>query len=688
MNLTVLDYLIIGVPLVVVLIIAFVMRRYMKSVADFLAANRCAGRYLICSAAAEIGAAVMGTVMMMEGFSKTGFSLGIWWTFTVIMSFMLTLFGVVTYRFRETRCLTFHQFLEVRYSKGIRIFSSFINIFSGLINFGLIPAVGGRFFVYFCGFPETMPLLGFTVPTYAVIMIVLMTVSLWLALTGGQISVMVTDCVEGLISGVFYLVVAFFVVYAVSISQMKVALLSGPPGGSYINPFDISGRKDFDGWFIALNFIFGLLIYRGSAWNQGFSAAAKTAHEGRMAGILSTWRITAANFMLTLVSIGAFTLLNDPAYAAQQSQVQVGLQHIPPADQLHTQMTMPMALGILLVPGIKGAFCAIGLFGLLSSQGMQLHGYGSTLLQDVILPWRKKPLSPKAHLLALRLSASGVAIFVCLFSLIYKPVDYLTMMTQLIGSIYLAGIGAIVWGGLYWKKGTTAAAWTSMGIGASLAIVFNIIQQFWVNLQPHFVKLAGTSSWASYLAAHPDKCPLNGTQLSVFTAVCAFTGYGVVSLLTSKKDFEMDKMLHRGRYAIRSETDIVASVPKKFTWGSLIGVDEHFTKGDKILSWSTFAWVIGWQTVNLAVVVWYLFVQRLSDEWWFNWMLWTAIWIPLVIAVITSIWFTIGTTVDITRLLKTLRLAARNDKDDGTVRNHHNLGEPKAPAPKEPVPVA
>jgi SSS family solute:Na+ symporter len=356
--------------------------------------------------------------------------------------------------------------------------------------------------------------------------------------------------------------------------------------------------------------------------------------------------------------------------------VEQGLSHIPQA-QLQTQMRMPMALGILLIPGVKWAFCAICLFGVLSSQGMQLHGYGSTLLQDTILPLFKKPLSPRAHLFALRLTFTCVAIFVCTFSALYKPVDYLQMMVSLIGAIYLAGIGAIVWGGLYWKKGTTAGAWTSMSIGASMAIMFNIFQQFWSDLQPLLVKLAGSGSWATYLAAHPDKCPFNGTQLSFFTASCAFIGYITVSLLTCKESFDMDRMLHRGRYAIASEEGRIVPLKKGFSFNKLIGIDEHFSRGDKLLSQVTFFWSIGWQLISVGIVVWWFFVGKLSDDWWFNWMIVTAIWIPVVLGIITTVWFTIGTTGDIFDLIKTLNRAKRDDRDDGTVRNHHNLGEPQ-----------
>ena len=44
------DWTIIGVSIGIVLLIAVFSRRYTKSVADFLTANRCAGRYLLTAA--------------------------------------------------------------------------------------------------------------------------------------------------------------------------------------------------------------------------------------------------------------------------------------------------------------------------------------------------------------------------------------------------------------------------------------------------------------------------------------------------------------------------------------------------------------------------------------------------------------------------------------------------------------
>lgn len=657
----------------------------MRSVADFLAANRCAGRYLICTALSESNASVIGMVTAMEIFSRTGVSMGYWGAFTGIIFFIFTLFGLITYRFRETRCLTFHQFFELRYSKGLRVFASFLNIFSGLINFGLIPAVGARFFVYLAGLPDHIPLGPVSVPTFVALMFVFMALSMYMTLSGGQISVMVTDCVEGLISSIFYLIVALYIVFTISPLQMKQVMVSGSPGNSYVNPFDIGGRTDFNGWYILLGFVFSLCIFRGSAWTQGFNAAAKSAHESRMAAILSSWRGFGAAVMGSLVAIGAFTLLHHPDFATQQAQVQESLSHIA-NPQLRTQMTMPMALNILLPPGVKGAFLAICFFGLLASQGLQLHNYGSTLLQDVIMPRRKKPFTPKGHLLALRCTVAGIGVFVCLFSWLYKPVDYLTMMVALIGAIYLGGIGAVVWGGLYWKKGTTSGAWASMITGTSLAISFNIIQQFWTSLQPLLAMLTGDTRLGHFIAAHSERCPINGIQFAAGTAVTAFIVYVIVSFLTCKEDFDMNRMLHRGIHAITNDSDeptAEAKARRKAWWEKFIGIDNHFTRGDRVLSIATSIWSFSWQIVAISILVWTITMGRLSDDWWFGYMMIASIKIPLVLAVVTTIWFTIGTVRDIRDLFKTLATARRDASDDGTI--HKEAVHPDHPPSSVPV---
>jgi SSS family solute:Na+ symporter len=180
----------------------------------------------------------------------------------------------------------------------------------------------------------------------------------------------------------------------------------------------------------------------------------------------------------------------------------------------------------------------------------------------------------------------------------------------------------------------------------------------------------------SYLAAHSDKCPLNGTELTSAVAISALVAYVATSLLTYRHDFDMERMLHRGPYAIESEDGVRGPTKKGFGWAKLIGINEDFSSADKALSLVTFLWVAFLQLVVLGILLWWLVGGKLSDGWWFHYTMVTGLWIPFGLAIITTIWFTIGTTRDILDLLKTLKVARHNDEDDGTVRDHHNLGEP------------
>src|SRR5580658_6013965 len=108
------DYTIAFVPFIVIVIVSWRTRRYMKSVADFMSASRCAGRYLVCSAGGEAASGAVTAVAMFEYTYKTGFVLTWWNTLSVPTTLLFTLTGFVIYRYRETRVMTLAQFFEIR----------------------------------------------------------------------------------------------------------------------------------------------------------------------------------------------------------------------------------------------------------------------------------------------------------------------------------------------------------------------------------------------------------------------------------------------------------------------------------------------------------------------------------------------------------------------------------------------
>ena len=74
------DWGIAVVPFLLICCTAYAAKKYMKSVADFLAANRCAGKYLlgVSDGIATLGA--VSIIAMFEMYYKAGFT-AIWWYF-------------------------------------------------------------------------------------------------------------------------------------------------------------------------------------------------------------------------------------------------------------------------------------------------------------------------------------------------------------------------------------------------------------------------------------------------------------------------------------------------------------------------------------------------------------------------------------------------------------------------------
>ena len=123
---SVLDWLIVCIPLVIVAVIALRAQRYVKSVSDFLTAGRVAGRYVVAVAEAEAGLGLISIVANTEWYYRSGFAVNFWYSLGLPISALITLSGFAIYRFRETRAMTLAQFLEIRYSKRLRIFAGII----------------------------------------------------------------------------------------------------------------------------------------------------------------------------------------------------------------------------------------------------------------------------------------------------------------------------------------------------------------------------------------------------------------------------------------------------------------------------------------------------------------------------------------------------------------------------------
>ena len=347
------------------------------------------------------------------------------------------------------------------------------------------------------------------------------------------------------------------------------------------------------------------------------------------------------------------------------------------ASYLREQMRVPIALAHFLPVGIKGIFGATMFFLACTNDVSYLHSWGSIVAQDVILPFRKTALSPKAHLLVLRLSITGVAVFVFTWSLLYPQSQYIAMYLAVTGALFLGGAGSVIVGGLYWSRGTTTGAFTSLIVGCITALGGIILPAEWGRLVPHLIN--SFPAHADYLRAHADQFPINGQYINAISMGLAIMTYVLVSLATSREPFDMMRMLHRGKWAVDAEGNSApAPEPPPRTWAGILGIDEHFTKNDKRLAGALFIWSMLWFAVFIVVTTWNL-IRVWPDTWWVNYWFYAQIVLPIVLGAVTSVWFTIGGVRDLRNLFRSLRLLHANPADDGEIDVPE--GEPAIPSP-------
>ncbi len=692
------DWILVSGSMVIVLFIGLYTQRYVKSVADFLSAGRVARRYLLAVAKGEMAAGAVVYVASFEVIKNSGFTTW-WWGFVggPIMTVVI-ISGFVIYRYRETRAMTLGQFFEIRYSRPFRLFTGMLGFAAGLVSFGIIPALGARFMVYMFGLPAELHLASWEIPTYVPLMGILLTINLFITLSGGLVTIIMTNCVEGILTQILNLVLIVGLLSMFSWSQISATLTAQPKGMSFLNPFDSLALKDFNVWYILMGIV--LWVYGTKAWqNQGaYDSAPATAHEGRMGGLLGRLR-TMGLGAGALLAICAMTYLHNPQFAEGAARVHQQVSQIQD-PHVAAQMELPIAVATLLPAGLKGAFCVILLLGSIGGDSNHLHSWGSILVQDVILPFRKKGFSTVVHLRVLRLCIVLVALFAFVFGIIFRQMEYIMMWWAISGSIYIGGAGVAIIGGLYWKKGTTAAAWAGMLTGSILSVGGIVAKQ----LQGYHLASRGKHAYLDHVGALPDLVlsagqetrgiylyliSFNGTQIAFGTMLIAITVYVVVSLLTCRRDFDMDRMLHRGAYAILEDQAPEPARPrsKKINWGQLIGYDENFTLADKWIAGSLFAWSMLLAGVEIFGSLLYL-VHPWSTWGWSEYWYYYVIFIPAIFAVIMAVWFTWGGIADTKALFKKLSGERVDPRDNGVVINHENLADEAPPISNQPLKAA
>lgn len=745
------DWVITIVPVGFVLWLAVYSRRYARGVADFLAAGRVAGRYVISVGDLEGGLGLYTLVMLVEVNYHTGYTISFWEYLVAPLSIVMALTGYCTYRYRETKALSMGQFLEMRYNRPFRIFASILRATAETLANGIGPAVAASFFIYFLGLPYHWHIAGLTIPLYGTVMAIGLLMAVLVMCTGGRVSLLITDCIQGLMSYPIFVIIVVYILTTFSwTGEIAPTLLDRAPGQSFLNPFDIQQLRDFNLFALGVTVMWRILN-RASWFGADSTGSGRTPHEQKMAGILGSWRNGFSTVMCVMVAIAVITVLSHEHYAgkarvirqelsskvieevvtdeAMATKLRENLAAIPeqhhrigidaPLSQqknLDTtyfdvvsdtlghdgegnfvfqkfrtkfyQMMLAISFRELLPIGLMGMFCLLMVMLMISTDASRMFNSSMVIMQDIIMPFRKTPLTPAQHVRWLRMSSVGVAVFFFLFSMYFVQLDYIRMFTTIMASVWLGGAGPVMIFGLYSRFGNTAGAFAAVTFGSGVSVGGMVMQRIWAQHAYPFIAQMGwapavdhflrtiTAPLSPYVEWYldPVKFPINSMELMAIASIGGLFAYIGVSLLFYRKPYNLERMLHRGKYSIDGEKHIKSPWTWRSLMGKLIGITPEYTRGDRWIAWSVFAYTFVYQIglCFLVVVVWNM-ISPWPPEWWSMYFLINSVIIAAIIGIVSTVWFMVGGFIDLRRLFRDLEARLDNPLDDGRVENQVSL---------------
>ncbi len=358
---------------------------------------------------------------------------------------------------------------------------------------------------------------------------------------------------------------------------------------------------------------------------------------------------------------------------------------------LYYQQLLPVTLRNMLPKGMLGLFCAMMIMLMISTDDSRIFSAVITVSQDVVLQFRKKKLTPREHMWMVRWVSIGVGVFFFLGSSFMAQLDYISLFVTLMTTMWMGGCGPVLMFGLYSRFGTTAGAWVSLLTGMFMGIAGVLTQRNWADhIYPFLRKHDMIESVGRVLETlskpfepwivwrmNEIRCPINSYEWYFITMIVTLVLYIVVSKLTCKELFNLDRMLHRGKYDLENR-----QMKDKWQWswknvlGKLVGVTPEYTTGDKVIAWSYFVYsfIYRFGGTFLLVVIWNAISPWPISLWGWYFLI-VFLLVPGVMAAITAVWFGIGGAIDLRRMFRDLATREINDLDDGRVEGNMWLAD-------------
>jgi solute:Na+ symporter, SSS family len=449
------DLLIVIAYMVGIVAVGFWARRKATSQDEFLVAGRSVGPWLYSGTLAAIvlgGASTVGGVKLGYQYGVSG----MWFVFMLGLG-ILVLSVVLVGRILGLKLYTVPELLERRYSASARVAGGVVMVgYDLMVSVTATIAVGSVMEVI-VGIPRTQAIL------------ISSLVMVGYSVLGGMWSLTLTDIVQFVIKtvGILFILLPAAIFHAGGLSAMHARL----PGGFF--SFTHIGGGKIASFFVL--YFFGILIGQ-DVWQRVFTArSVKVARNGG-------------------IGVGVYCLVYALAGALIGAAGRVFLPPLVDGDLAFAEI-----VNAVLPVGLRGLVLAAALAAIMSTASACLLAASTVLLEDVYLRLRSTRNAGSIG------QSRSVTLVLGLIMTVASCVmhDVITALTVaydlLVGGLLVPIVGAMIW-----RRGTTAGALSSIGLGGALVVLFLGLSGLDSD-QPIYIGLAG--SLIAYIAVSLGTAP-------------------------------------------------------------------------------------------------------------------------------------------------------------------------------------
>ena len=441
LSIPLLDLLIIVIYLIGIVALGIYSSRKMQSTASgyFLAGRSL--RWPVIGAA--LFASNISTIHLV-GLSASGYNEGLaWGNYEWMASFVLILLGLVFAPFYfKNKISTVPEFLEKRYNTSARSFLAFMGIIGALfMHIGMSIYAGAAVFEQFFGINVLLSILIISVLTalYTII--------------GGLKAVVVTETIQTVLLLASAVVITIFAINALpdhgihSLSEFKSELK--PRQLSMIHADNSDGLA----WYaVLLGFpVLGIWYWCTDQTIVQRVLGAQSQYDAQagplFAGLLKILPV----FFLVLPGVIAYVLFKD----------KIG-------DDANS--TLPILITELIPTGLKGLISAGLLAALMSTIAASLNSCGTLIAIDIV--GRIRPRTTEQDLLRVgKISAIIIMLLAMAWSTQAGRYSSIFEAINAIAASLAPGITTVFLWGVFWKRGTKEAGFSTLVFGFSLGVL-------------------------------------------------------------------------------------------------------------------------------------------------------------------------------------------------------------------------